>query len=145
LTSAHGRKPSKPAKRKTKTGRLVLGAEAEIQAQFVSYIKENEPRIAKSMFSVPNEGARSFATLTYLKKLGLLKGVSDLIILYPTSLYPGLIMEFKTPRTSLTPGQEDFLRQQHALGYYTCVPRSVFEAVDHFYAYLNNEPRHQNY
>ena len=140
LTSAHGRKP-----RKTKTSKLVLGAEAEIQAQFVSYVKEHEPVIADSMFSVPNEGVRSFATLTYLKKLGLLKGVSDLIILYPTSLYPGLIMEFKSPKGPLRPHQEAFLRRQHNLGFYTCVPRSIFEAVDHFYAYLNNEPRHQNY
>jgi len=139
LTLVNGRK------KKPRTSRLVFGKEAQIQSEFVALIKEGHPDIAKSMLSVPNEGARSFSMLAYLKKLGLLKGASDLIILYPTEIYPSMLLEFKSPRGVLTKEQEAFLRHHHNLGLYTCVPRSTIEALEHFYAYLNNEPRNQNY
>ena len=71
--------------------------EGKIQAECVAWFWNTYPEYRGLLFHVPNEGNRESKTDgAYRKALGLVSGVSDLILLVPNGYFHALCIEMKT-------------------------------------------------
>lgn len=89
--------------------------ESKIQVEIVKYIRLLYPN--SILFSVPNGGQRSIITAAYLKREGVLSGVSDLIWINEGKVY---FLEVKTDKGTQSVYQKEFqaaIEKQH-LRYY---------------------------
>ncbi|MBR5118875.1 MAG: VRR-NUC domain-containing protein [Muribaculaceae bacterium] len=107
--------------------------ESNTQIACVRWFKTQYPRLAKLLFAVPNGGARSAITGAILKAEGVTKGVSDLLMLVPSSKYHGLCIEMKTPRGRQSTSQKDWQKAVTSMGYKYIVCHSF----DEFYKEIN--------
>lgn len=85
--------------------------ESKIQIELVKYIRYLYPK--SILFSVPNGGQRSIITAAYLKREGLLHGVSDLIWINEGKTY---FLEIKTDKGTQSVYQKEFqllVEKQH--------------------------------
>jgi len=91
-------------------------------------------------FHVRNEGirgsrAQQMAYGSKSKKMGVLSGVSDIIILEPKGIYHGLLIELKSKKGRIQPSQTLFLDRAKAKNYMTAICRTfdeVQECVDEY-------------
>lgn len=89
--------------------------ESKIQIEIVKYIRYLYPH--SILFAVPNGGQRSIITAAYLKREGVLAGVSDLIWINEGKVY---FFEVKTDKGTQSVYQKEFqtaIEKQH-LRYY---------------------------
>jgi hypothetical protein len=120
--------------------------EERLQIASMNYIRLQYPNIIA--FHVRNEGikgtkAQKMAYGAKYKKMGVLKGVSDIIILEPKAIYHGLMIELKLEKTLTqrktypSKEQKEFLSKCSDKGYMTRVCRSVDEVVAIVDLYMN--------
>lgn len=69
--------------------------ESKLQRLAVSQFRYVWPEYAKLFFSVPNGGLRGQVEAGIMVGEGLMKGVSDTLLLVPNKKYHGLCIEFK--------------------------------------------------
>jgi len=99
--------------------------EEQIQQQIVIWfnnnycLKTNEPR--NMIFSVPNDSSNFMETKRKVNT-GLLKGVSDLIVILPNKT---LFIELKTETGIQSPVQKEFEERVKALGFEYYLIRSL--------------------
>ena len=99
--------------------------EARIQQDIFKYfhnnycLKHHNPRMA--IFSVPNESKSKIETIRK-KAMGMMAGVSDLIVVIPEAV---LFIEIKTAAGTQSPNQKDFQEIVSNLGYHYEVVRSL--------------------
>ncbi|MDO5650141.1 MAG: VRR-NUC domain-containing protein, partial [Gallicola sp.] len=82
--------------------------ESKIQQACVKWFKWQYRQLEYLLFAVPNGGARSRVTGAILKAEGVLRGVSDLILLYPAQGYHALLIELKTEKGRQSDTQKAF-------------------------------------
>lgn len=73
-------------------------SESKIQHTCICWFRQTFPHVANLLFSVPNggwRGGRAGATMVYE---GQVKGVADLILLYPSGGKSSLCIEMKVPK-----------------------------------------------
>lgn len=70
--------------------------ESNTQIAAVKWFRLQYPHLARLLFAVPNGGARNAVTGAIMKAEGVVAGVADLILLYPSGDYHGLCIEMKT-------------------------------------------------
>ena len=117
------------------TQRVRRQDEARLQAQCYAWAWNNCPETQKLLFHVENErsdgnmidGARR-------KSMGLVPGVSDLILLLPRGRYHGLMIEMKTPIGQQSAAQKEWQKLVEAQGYLYVVCRSL----EQFQITINN-------
>lgn len=102
--------------------------EAELQATIVNYVRTNYPQVL--LFSVSNES--TYRRRGYFKKLGMLSGVSDLILVFLNGI---LFIECKTKKGRQSVEQINFQKRIEALGFRYIVVRELDEIKE----LLNNE------
>ena len=71
-----------------------------------------------------------------MKGLGVMAGVSDILILHPAGKYHGMAVEVKTEKGKLSEHQKDFLRKCDQAGYKTAVIRSTGEFIEQITRYM---------
>lgn len=98
--------------------------ESRLQKQCVSWFRLQYPRLALLLFAVPNGGARSRVEAAVMKGEGVTAGVADVLLLYPSSGYHGLCVEFKTPKGRQQPSQQLWQKHVEQAGYKYVVVRS---------------------
>ena len=104
--------------------------ESKIQIEIVKYIRLLYPK--SLLFAVPNGGQRSIITASYLKREGVLAGVSDLIWINEGKTY---FLEVKTDKGTQSVNQKEFqekVEKQH-LRYF--ILRSIKD-FDKFLTYI---------
>ena len=100
------------------------GKEDAIQMQIVCFLSEHQRKGNYIFFSVPNEGVLKaaganraktwfFAIITKLKKMGMLPGVSDLVIVKNGRTF---FLELKAPGKKLSKNQIIFLNNAGKVG-----------------------------
>ena len=84
--------------------------EHKIQAAYFkwcSYNAHRHPAIGY-IHAIPNGGHRHPATAMKLKAEGVKRGIPDVFIPYPTTIFHGAYIEFKAGKNKLTPEQEQY-------------------------------------
>lgn len=91
------------------------------------------------LFAVGNGGARSAITGAIMKREGIRKGTSDLILLVARGKYHALCLELKTATGNTTIEQDRFLVEAQRRGYAAGCAYSTQDAVRFIEAYLRGE------
>ena len=99
---------------------MKLGPEDRIQISILEYLEAVAPGLL--VFSVPNEGKRSFSVARRHKLLGMVAGVPDLVLVHEGR---ALFFEVKSPAGRLRPAQKLFLETAAKAGAKTAVVRSI--------------------
>ena len=111
--------------------------EHRIQCACVQWFRLQFKQLKMNLFAVPNGGRRDVIIGAKLKEEGVLAGVSDLILLYPSGEYSALCIEMKTPKGKQSQSQQ--LWQQHieAYGYKYVICHSLEEFITTINQYLH--------
>lgn len=112
---------------------MKLKTEAKLQADIVEYINKNYPQVL--LFSVPNES--TYRRRNYFHSLGMLSGVSDLILVFLNGI---LFIECKAPKGRQSLEQINFQKRVEALGFKYYIIREL----DEIKVLLNNELKIEN-
>ncbi len=118
--------------------------EEELQIAAMQYIRLQYPSAIS--FHVRNEGisGTKMQRMVYgakSKKMGVLSGVSDIIILEPKAIYHGLMIELKSKKGRVSESQKLFMARCEDKSYMTRVCNSfdqVQAAVDTYMSLENN-------
>lgn len=109
--------------------------EHKIQCACVSWFRLKYPMLAANLFAVPNGGRRDATTGAKLKAEGVLAGVADLILLYPSNGYHALLIEMKTSKGKQSEAQKAWQKKMEEYGYKYVVCHSLDEfmkAIDDY-------------
>lgn len=120
--------------------------ESKIQHICVSWFRQTFPHVANLLFAVPNggwRGARAGAQMVYE---GQVKGVADLILLYPSGGKSTLCIEMKVPKRkgssagSQSESQKAWQRlvEQYGSTYVVC--HGLIEFINAVCTYLRINP-----
>ena len=115
--------------------------ENKIQFDCVTWFNKSYPQFRKLLFHVPNEqSSPNPARISQLASIGLVKGVSDLILLVPNSQYHGACIEMKSPTGRISEHQQEFGKRVTEQGYLFEVCRSLeeFQGIITSYMALNS-------
>lgn len=129
-------------KGKTPSGKEVYcGSETEEQMQLIQWAEYQTGRYPElaMLYHVPNEGKRSTGEGGKLKKMGLKKGVPDLVLPVPRGGYAGMYLEMKVPGGRATSDQKYWLEKLKGQGYYTAVCYGGKEAAEQLEKYMTQE------
>ena len=107
--------------------------EHQIQAQIIAYFNQHYPQYRKCLFHVNNKAKDSLEGARF-KTLGVVSGISDLILLAPNGIT--YFLELKDDKGKQSDHQKAFQQQAEALGHKYVVIRSL----DEFKALLNTIP-----
>ena len=113
--------------------------EQEAVIQWAALMRNAHPELL-NLYHVPNEGKRSKAEAARQQRLGLRRGVPDLILDYPKGIYHGLRVEMKVKPNKTTANQEAWLERLARAGYFVAVCYSAQEAIETIDAYIKLRP-----
>lgn len=121
--------------------------ESQIQHTCVSWFRRTFPHVAHLLISVPNGGFRSKRSAVTMVYEGQVKGVSDLILLFPSGGKATLCIEMKTPKKkgraagkqSSEQVEWQSLVESHGSSYVVC--HGLVEFISSVCAYLNINPQ----
>jgi hypothetical protein len=100
--------------------------EDNIQAQIIRYFRLYPDRCLA--FHVPNGGTRNLIEAVKFKRIGVVAGVADIIVLLRGGRC--VFLEVKTPHGRQSQRQKDFERRVNKLGFEYYVVRSVEEVME---------------
>lgn len=101
-----------------------------LQIKALDCLRHYYPDIARAAIHIANERDTTPFYGSILKKMGVKRGVPDLLWPKAQKHYHGLWIEAKTHKGRLSPHQADFLAEASTDGYYACVAFGAQEIVD---------------
>lgn len=117
--------------------------ESQIQSNFVKSFRLIYPKLSLLLFAVPNGSSRNKLEAFRLKREGVVRGVADMLFLFPNRNYHGLCLEFKkreeylgvngkicTRRGYQSAEQQEWQKAVEEQGYKYAVVYSVAEGLD---------------
>lgn len=114
----------------------MIHLESKIQQTCVAWFRLQYPELALLLFAVPNGGARRKIEGAIMKAEGTTRGVSDLLLLFPSRHYHGLCIEMKSPKGKQQPSQKIWQRKVEWAGYKYALCHSVEEFMSEVNTYL---------
>jgi hypothetical protein len=85
---------------------------------------------------IGNERKASYYAGYINKRMGVLKGASDLFMAWPSGGYHGLFIEMKSAIGKPTPEQKAFIQRVSEVGYYGCICYGAEEAIETMKYYI---------
>lgn len=110
--------------------------ESQLQQACVRWFRVQYPKLARCLFSIPNEGKRGRANSMRMKAEGMVAGVPDLFLTVPAKPYHGLFIEMKWGDNKPTANQVEFMREADHMGYKTVVVWSFEQFENAIKTYL---------
>lgn len=107
---------------------LSLGEEGKHQAGVMRYLAFQYPAAYAVACASAGGLHTSKAQGVKMKAMGYRAGFPDLVILYPTKKYHGLMIEMKAPGRYATPEQKEWIQRLNDRGYMATVCKSFDEA-----------------
>ena len=98
--------------------------ESDLQKACVYWFRMQYPKLRSLLFSVPNGGYRNIATARNMVAEGVVRGVADLLFLYPSQGYHGLCIEMKTDKGRQSEYQKQWQKEVESVCYKYVVCRS---------------------
>ncbi len=136
LMVREGMNPSMPRPKERKRRD---NAESRAQQAVVDWWNHNHEQFGITqclLFAVGNGGARSAITGAIMKREGVRRGTSDLLLLVPRGRFHGMALEMKTEDGAATPEQRVFLAAVTEQGYLARICHSVESAMNEITEYL---------
>jgi len=101
----------------------LMATEDEEQAALITWARTH-PILRNRLYAIPNGGSRNIIEAAKLSRTGVLAGVSDLHLPYPSKGYHGLWIELKRENGGrLTKAQAEWLHLMSADGHLAVVCR----------------------
>lgn len=117
--------------------RNISHEEDDIQAEFFRLVPVFFSTLPeKLLFAVPNGGKRNKLEAVRLKRQGVKRGVTDVILQIPRNGYGCLDMEFKTDDGYQSADQKEFQKQTESVGNKYVIVRSAMQAIKEMKEYL---------
>lgn len=122
-------------------------SESKIQHTCVCWFRQTFPHVAELLFAVPNGGWRGARTGAQMKYEGQVKGVSDLILFYPSGGKASLCVEMKRPhKKGRTPSiqseeQKQWQKLVERYGHTYVVCHGIIEFATAVCTYLRLNPQ----
>ncbi len=110
------------------------------QAMLITWLSRQYPAIKKVTAKFCNDGIRTPAQAMWMKAEGLLPGMPDIGIFWPTVKHPALFIEMKSTKGTTSAAQREVIANLRAAGNKCVVCRSFDEAKMAVEAYLVDEP-----
>jgi hypothetical protein len=113
--------------------------ESDIQTEFflkVRLVIKDIPD--KLLYHVPNGEARERRTGSKLKRMGVVRGIPDVILAMPNKCYHSLYIEFKSCEGKQSKEQMEFQKQAEKAGSRYVICQSAYDAIREIEEYLKN-------
>lgn len=91
--------------------------ESNEQIAAMDWLRAQHPKIALHTMHIGNERKASYYAGYIMKRMGVLKGASDLFMAWPVAEYHGLFIEVKSKIGKPTPDQKAFIQRMVGAGY----------------------------
>jgi len=114
--------------------------EHQLQSQCVAWFRRQYPKYSRNIFAVPNARKCDYRQASYLKKEGVLAGVSDCILLVARDKMHALCIEFKVGNNKQTAEQIAYELAVRRENYAYYVVRSFDDFVSKINSYLEDKP-----
>ncbi len=111
--------------------------ESNEQIAAMDWLRAQHPKIAEHTFHIGNERKSSYYAGYIMKRMGVLKGASDLFMAWPNGGYHGLFIEMKSLRGTLQPDQKSFIERMKAVGYLAEVCYGAESAINTMTKYIH--------
>jgi hypothetical protein len=120
-----------------KSGKLVKShTESNEQIAAMDWLRAQYPEVAECTMHIGNERKASYYAGYIMKRMGVLKGASDLFMAWPNGGYHGLFIEIKSLKGKPTPEQLAFIQRMVDKGYYACICYGADEVIKTMKYYL---------
>lgn len=110
--------------------------ESNEQIAAMDWLRAQHPQIALHTLHIGNERKSSHFAGYIMKRMGTLKGASDIFMAWPTSMFHGLFIEVKSKTGKPSPEQLAFIERVISVGYYAKVCYGADEVIDTIKRYL---------
>ena len=115
----------------------------------INWFRYQYPKLTRDLHHFANERRCSVQEGRMLKRMGVMKGVSDFFLAIPCNGYHGLWIELKVNEGKLSPEQVEFLARKNELGYHAIAVWGFQAATEVIKIYLRgcysnrdeNEPK----
>jgi len=117
-------------------------SESKIQHICVNWFRQTFPHVGNLLFAVPNGGGRGVRAGAQMGYEGQVKGVADLILLYPSGGKSSLCLEMKVPKKkgssagTQKPAQKEWQALVEKYGSIYVVCHGLIEFIKAVCAYL---------
>lgn len=114
----------------------MINEEAKLQANCIRWFHLQYPFLSRLLFAVPNGEKRDVVTGVKLKRQGVIRGVSDLILLVPKKGFASLCIEMKTQRGIQSEEQVKWQKEVEKYRNRYVICRSLEEFMNEVNSYL---------
>ncbi len=111
-------------------------SESNEQIAAMDWLRAQHPKIAECTMHIGNERKSSYYAGYIMKRMGVLKGASDLFLAWPKGGYHGLFIEVKSMVGKPTPEQKSFIQRMNALGYRALLCYGAEEVINAMKEYI---------
>jgi hypothetical protein len=118
--------------------------ESDEQIAAMDWLRAQHPWLVPYTMHIPNERKASYYAGYILKRMGVLKGASDLFIAWPCGIHHGLFIEIKSKKGRPTPEQLEFIDRMNAVGYFATLAYGADEVINTIKEYLQNGQSSEN-
>lgn len=110
--------------------------ESDLQISCVRWFRYQYAKYARLLFSIPNGAVTSEVQRRLLVANGLVNGVSDLMLAYPSGYYHSMFVEMKVGKNKQSKYQKDFQKAVEGAGFKYVVCYTIDEFITEINEYL---------
>lgn len=112
--------------------------ESNEQIVIMDWLRLQYPNLVKYTMHIGNERKSSYFAGYIMKRMGVLKGASDLFIAWPCNGFHGLFLELKTKKRKPTAEQLAFIDRMNNVGYFAKVCYGADDGISTIQNYIKN-------
>ena len=111
--------------------------ESDEQIAAMDWLRTQHPNISLHTMHIGNERKSSYYFGCIMKRMGVLKGASDLFMAWPSKGYHGLFIEVKSKIGRPSVAQKEFLQRMREVGYKAEICYGADEVIGTMKDYLS--------
>ena len=113
--------------------------ESNEQIAAMDWLRAQHPKIALHTLHIGNERKATYYAGYIMKRMGVLKGASDLFMAWPLGGFHGLFIEVKSKVGRPSQEQKEFIERMNSVGYMARVCYGADEVINTMKAYLSQK------
>ncbi len=110
--------------------------ESNEQIAAMDWLRAQHPKIALHTLHIGNERKATYYAGYIMKRMGVLRGASDIFMAWPSGGFHGLFVEVKSKRGRPSPDQLAFIERMRSVGYKAEVCYGAEEVINTMQQYI---------